>query len=99
MLDQLKRKLSSLERENAISAARVRELENRLEKDERDASVRGAFPPPAAHQDAREDWEEKLRQEQEQRLGSFCAFSSSFVPDRPPRVQALNPSSNDSGPK
>ncbi|KAL8278239.1 hypothetical protein RQP46_009412 [Phenoliferia psychrophenolica] len=64
-LGQLKDRLAKLERENSMSAARVRELETRLRDEEHEAAMR----EPVAARDAGDDWEAKLREEQDRRQG------------------------------
>ncbi|KAK4702286.1 hypothetical protein P7C70_g3935, partial [Phenoliferia sp. Uapishka_3] len=65
-LSQLKERLARLERENSLSAARVRELETKLQDEEHEASVRA---PSVAREAIGDDWQEKLQEEQDRRQG------------------------------
>ncbi|KAI5481911.1 hypothetical protein MNV49_000188 [Pseudohyphozyma bogoriensis] len=68
-LDQLRKRLSSLERENSMSAARVRELEAQIEEDSRHSKEREtpAVQPVQQQRSPAGTWEVKLKEEREKR--------------------------------
>lgn len=86
-LDQLRKRLASLERENSISASRVRELESKLgheEQQNREANAAAKSPNSSAHV-RNAEWETKLQEEQERREGVLSPLSRlrSHVTDSP----------------